>query len=171
MDLAKSLLPPPNGYLPYYMLLLSVVSIGNSLQNCATLHFSRRVYNGRYVRNPRLAPATATYNPEDAVDKLIPAAQSDPKAADQMNPLAARLFGTWTLITSIVRCYAAYNLHLGPVYNIAIWTYVVVLFHFASELFVFKSMTFGVPQAFPFSLGTISLVWMVLVRDHYVEVN
>ncbi|KAM4058954.1 erg28 like protein [Hirsutella rhossiliensis] len=171
MDLFKSLLPPAKGILPYYMLILSVVSIGNSLQAYATLHFSRRVYNGRFVRNPKLPPASPAFNPDDSVNKLVPAAANDAHAADQVTPLAGRLFGTWTLITCIVRCYAAYNLHLGPVYNIAIWTYVVALGHFASELFVFKSMNFGLPQVFPFTLASCALIWMPMVRNYYVESN
>ena len=93
----------------------------------------------------------------------------DPKAADQLSPLAGRLFGTWTLITSIVRFYAAYNLHLAPMYNIALWTYVVALGHFGSELFVFKTMSFGPPQLFPFTFASVAIVWMTLVRDYYVE--
>lgn len=133
------------------------------------MHFSRRVYNGRFIPNPKLGPASATYNPDDRTDKLIPA-QNDAKAIDQVTPLASRLFGTWTLITCIARCYAAYNLHFGPVYTIAHWTYIVALGHFASELFVFKSMTFGAPQLFPFTFATTAVVWMTLVRDHYVEI-
>ncbi|KAK4074585.1 uncharacterized protein Triagg1_5181 [Trichoderma aggressivum f. europaeum] len=168
MDFIKSILPPNKGILPYYMLILSVVSIGNSLQAYTTLHFSRRVYNGRFIRNPKLPPASAKFNPEDSANKLVHA-QNDPKAVDQLTPLAGRLFGTWTLITCIVRCYAAYHLNIGPVYNIAIWTYVVALGHFASELFVFKSMTFGLPQVFPFTLATMALIWMPMVRNHYVE--
>jgi hypothetical protein len=100
----------------------------------------------------------------------VPASNTqDPKAADQLSPLAGRLFGTWTLITSIVRFYAAYNLHLGPVYNIALWTYVVALCHFGSELFVFKTMSFGPPQLFPFTFASVAIVWMTLVRDYYVQ--
>lgn len=200
MDFIKSILPPGQGILPYYMLVvscplpeamhrdsylrrgsrrttadwqkLSVVSIGNSLQAYLTLHFSRRVYNGRFVPNPQLKKTSDGVDPEDRTDKLVPATNpKDPKAADQLTPLAGRLFGTWTLITCIVRCYAAYHLHIGPVYNIAIWTYVVALGHFASELFVFKSMSFGVPQLFPFCLATTALIWMPMVRDHYVEFN
>ncbi|KJZ77837.1 hypothetical protein HIM_03014 [Hirsutella minnesotensis 3608] len=172
MDFVKSLLPPAKGVLPYYMLVLSIISIGNSIQTYKTLHFSRRVYNARFVRNARLPPASATFNPEDSVDKLVAAPnQNDAKAVDQMTPLAGRLFGTWTLITSIVRCYAAYHLHLGPVYNIAIWTYVVALGHFASELFVYRSMNFGLPQVFPFTLATCALIWMPMVREYYVEIN
>ncbi|KAK7418903.1 ergosterol biosynthesis protein [Neonectria punicea] len=170
MDLLKSLLPEAKGILPYYMIILSLTSIGNSLQSYVTLHFSRRVYNGRFIRNPNLPPRTAKFEPEDSTAKLIPA-HNDPKATDQLTPLAGRLFGTWTLITCVVRCYAAYNLHIGPVYTIAYWTYLVALGHFATELFIFKSMTFGVPQMFPFTLATLSLIWMPLVRDHYVEFN
>lgn len=139
------------------------------MQNLGTLHFSRRVYNGRFVPNPKLGTTAAD---ADRTDKLVPAADpKDPKAADQLTPLASRLFGTWTLITSVVRLYAAYNLHYGPVYDMAVWTYVVALGHFASELFIFKSMTFGVPQMFPFTLATVALIWMPTVRDSYVQFN
>ncbi|KIL95402.1 hypothetical protein FAVG1_00139 [Fusarium avenaceum] len=170
MDVFKSFLPESKGVLPYCMILLSIISIGNSLQSYTTLHFSRRVYNGRFIRNPKLAPKTASFEPEDQTNKLVPA-HDDPKATDQLTPLAGRLFGTWTVITCVVRCYAAFNLHIGPVYTIAYWTYIVALGHFASELFIFKTMTFGLPQYFPFTLASIFLIWMPLVRDHYVQYN
>ncbi|PKS07386.1 hypothetical protein jhhlp_005988 [Lomentospora prolificans] len=163
-------LPSPNGYLPFYMLILSIISIGNSAQNLITLHYTRRVYNSRFVRNQKLPPASQGFDPEDSVNKLVLATNSK-DGSDQVTPLAARCFGTWTLITSIVRLYAAYNLHLGPIYDIAIWTYVVALGHFASELLVFKSMTLGKPQIFPLIFATTALIWMPSVRDHYVQVS
>ncbi|KAF7560926.1 hypothetical protein G7046_g3214 [Stylonectria norvegica] len=168
MDILKSLLPPANGILPYYMLILSLTSIGNSMQTFMTLHFSRRVYNGRFIRNTKLLPATDKYNPDDAVNKLV-SAPNNPAAEDQLTPLAGRLFGTWTFVACIVRLYAAYHLDNGPVYNIAYWTYIVALGHFSSELFVFKTMTFGLPQVFPFTLATMALIWMPLVRSYYVD--
>lgn len=124
------------------------------------------MYNGLFKPNTALTgPAAA-----DSVNKLVPAASpKDAGAADQVTPLAARCFGTWTLITSIVRLYAAYNLHLAPVYDIAIWTYVVALFHFASEMFVFRSMALGKPQLLPFMFASTALVWMPMVRDYYVQ--
>lgn len=146
---------------------LSAISIGNSLQAYATLHYTRRVYNARFVRNPKLPRASPTFNPDDSVNKLVRA--DGPQAADQVTPLTGRLFGTWTLITCIVRCYAAYNLHLAPLYDITVWTYVVALAHFTTELFVFKSMTFGLPQCFPFSMSSGAIVWMLMARGHYVE--
>ena len=148
-----------------------MISSANSAQNSLTLHYTRRTYNGLFIPNPSLPARSATFVPEDSVNKLVPAPSASHKgAADQVTPLQARCFGTWTLITSVVRLYAAYNLHLGPVYDIAIWTYVVALGHFASEIFVFKSMTFGVPQFFPFLFASTALVWMPMVRDYYVQV-
>jgi hypothetical protein len=132
-----------------------------------TLHYSRRLYNGRFLPNTNLPPATDTYNPKDSVKKLV-SAHANPKAEDQCTPLAARCFGTWTLLTSIMRLYAAYHLDVAPVYNMAYWTYLVAFGHFVSELLYFKSMTLGVPQMFPLTLATTALIWMPLVRDHYV---
>lgn len=128
------------------------------------------MYNGRFVPNTRLGPATSSFNPEDSVEKLVPA-HNDPQASDQLTPLAGRLFGVWTLVSCIVRCYAAYNLHMGPVYNMAYWTYLIAFGHFFSEAFIFKTMTIGTPQLFPFTLATCSLIWMPLVRGYYVKVG
>lgn len=150
-------------------LQLSLISIGNSAQNLITLHYTRRVYNARFIPNPKLPPATQAFDPEDAVNKLILAPSG--KGSDQVTPLTARCFGTWTFITSIVRLYAAYNLRFGPVYDIAIWTYVVALGHFTSELLIFKSMTLGKPQIFPLIFATTALIWMPSVRDFYVQVS
>lgn len=136
-----------------------------------TLHYSRRVYNGRFVRNPKLPPASGTYDPEDSTAKLVPATDAKSQGTDQVSPLGSRLFSTWTFLACIVRCYAAYHLHHGPVYDMAVWTYVIAFFHFSSELFYFRSMTFGLPQFFPFLLSTCALIWMPSVREYYVTIN
>ena len=192
MDALKPYLPQGDGILPYFMLVvrlpkpsllmlcpssnihvqLSVTSIGNSIQTYKTLHFTRRVYNGLFVRNTKLPPpGHSTRNPEDRTDKLVAVPQNEPKGTDQCTPLAARLFGTWTTVACLVRLYAAYNLHLGPMYDIAMWTYVIAFGHFASELFVYKSMTFGLPQFFPFLFASMALIWMPSVRGHYVQIQ
>ncbi|KAL7627247.1 hypothetical protein AAE478_001436 [Parahypoxylon ruwenzoriense] len=173
MDFLKTYLPPAKGYLPYYMFSLSILAVGNSLQNYLTLHYSRRLYNGQFVANSSLPKKTATFNPEDSTQKLLPAsATSSPKAArtqDQVTPLAARLFGTYTLISAIVRIYASYNLHLAPVYNIALWTYIVALVHFGSEWVVYRTAYLGAPILFPFFFATVGIVWMVTQYNFYVE--
>ncbi|RYP53609.1 hypothetical protein DL768_001473 [Monosporascus sp. mg162] len=174
MDVLQSLLPPAKGYLPYYMLSLSLIAVGNSLQNYVTLHYTRRLYNGLFVPNTNASPSSSSgssTDPEDATDKLVPAGGSakEGRARDQVTPLAARLFGTYTLISAVVRIYASYHLHLAPVYQMALWTYVVALAHFASEFFVYKTTRFGTPVAMPFFFATVGVTWMVGQYGFYVE--
>ncbi|KAH6659380.1 hypothetical protein BKA67DRAFT_529533 [Truncatella angustata] len=178
MDALKEWIPSSDGYLPYYMFGLSILAVGNSLQNYLTLHYSRRLYNGQFIANPSLPPKTSTYNPEDATNKIIPAGSAKVKPGsttfDQCTPLAARLFGTYTLISAIVRLYASYHLDKEPVYMIALWTYLVALGHFGSEIFVFKSAyLFGpeiLPQLFPLCFATIGTIWMIAQKSFYVQV-
>ncbi|KAI1436670.1 transmembrane domain-containing protein [Xylaria sp. CBS 124048] len=171
-DALKSYLPNGQGYLPYYMFGLSVIAVGNSVQNYLTLHYSRRLYNGRFAPNQSLPAKSADFNPEDSIHKLVPATASSAKGGrttDQVTPLAARLFATYTFISAIVRIYASYNLHLAPVYNIALWTYVVALFHFASEWGVYQTAHLDLPILFPFFFASIGIVWMVSQYDFYVQ--
>lgn len=170
MDFLRPYLPAGEGYLPYYMFTLSVIAVGNSLQNYLTLHYSRRFYPGQFIRNPSLPPKSSTFNPEDSTEILIPAPKDGKvKAIDQVTPLAARLFGTYTLISAIVRLYASYHLNLEPVYMMAMWTYIVALGHFLSEMFVFKTFPMGGPQVLPLIFATTGLVWMGSQKGFYVQ--
>ncbi|KAK8051702.1 hypothetical protein PG993_003087 [Apiospora rasikravindrae] len=180
MDAIAAYLPAGDkGYLPYYMFTLSLIAVGNSLQNYMTLHFSRRFYNGRFVPNQALPPPTATFNPEDSTAKLLPVAAdydatagpAKDKAAsvDQVTPLAARLFGTYTLISAIVRLYASYHLNLEPVYMMAMSTYLVAFGHFFTEYFFYKTFYMGGPQLMPFFFATTGTVWMAMQKSHYVD--
>jgi hypothetical protein len=173
MDVLKEYLPPTNGYLPWYMFTLSLIAVGNSVQNYMTLHFSRRFYNGQFVPNPALPPRTSTFNPEDSTSKLVPATLSNTtkggRTVDQITPLAARLFGTYTLISAIVRIYASYHLDLEPVYMMAMWTYIVALGHFVSEGAIFKTYYPGLPQFLPFFFATTGTMWMATHKGFYVQ--
>jgi hypothetical protein len=170
MDAIRPFLPQTEGFLPWWLLLTSVAAFGNCIQSYTTLHYSRRVYPLRFVPNSNLPPKTATFNPEDSVAKLVaaPAQTKDKNASDQLTPLAGRLFGTYTVVAALVRLYAAYNITAQPMYDLAMWTYVVALGHFVSEFLVYKTMDFGLPQFFPFTVSTSGLIGMTLVRSHYI---
>ncbi|KAM0321809.1 hypothetical protein ACHAQA_009906 [Verticillium albo-atrum] len=167
----SDLLPPSQGLLPYYMILISLVSVGNSAQCLLTLHFTRRIYSNKFVPNTNLLPKSHLGDPEDSVNKLVLSTNraAAGNAFDQVTPLAARLFATWTLLASVVRMYAAYNLHHGHMYDLVLWTYVVASAHFLSELFIFKSIKFGVPAASPLTVATIAMIWMPMQRGYYVQ--
>lgn len=143
------------------------------MQNYLTLHYSRRLYNGQFVPNSSLPAKTPTFNPDDSTQKFIPAsAASNSKEArtqDQVTPLAARLFGTYTIISSIVRIYASYNIHVAPIYNITMWTYVVALAHFGSECFVYKTARFAGPVVLTFLFASLGIAWMTSQYSFYVE--
>ncbi|KAI0404525.1 transmembrane domain-containing protein [Xylaria palmicola] len=168
----RSYLPSGEGYLPYYMFGLSVISVGNSLQNYLTLHYSRRLYNGQFIPNPALPPKSDGFDPDDSTQKLVPASavnSKDGRTTDQVTPLAARLFGTYTMISAIVRIYASYHLHLAPVYNMAIWTYVVALLHFGSEWAYYRSANTSPPIMGPFFFATVGITWMTSQYSFYVQ--
>lgn len=153
---------------------LSVIAVGNSLQNYLTLHYTRRFYNGQFIANPSLGPQTPTFVPEDATNKLIPAGDVKLKpgstTVDQVTPLAARLFATYTLISAIVRIYASFHLDKEPVYMMAMWTYLVALGHFISEGVVYRTFHITGPQLFPLVLATVGTTWMVMQKDFYVHI-
>ncbi|KAJ8072701.1 ergosterol biosynthesis protein [Marasmius tenuissimus] len=86
-----------------------------------------------------------------------------------VNPLQARTFAIWTLTTAIIRGYAAYNLHIKPIYDIAFLTYFLAFFHFVSETMIFRSVKFSGPMIFPFLISTGTLVCMFVQRDFYVK--
>ncbi|KAL2193634.1 hypothetical protein P885DRAFT_72023 [Corynascus similis CBS 632.67] len=173
MDKLQEFLPSgEKGLLPYYLFVVSVVSVGNSLQNYVTLHYTRRIYNGRFVANHSLPPATDNFNPEDSTAIVKPASSTgkdSEKAKDQVSPLAARLFGTWTFLAGLIRFYASYELENRALYQLAIWTHVIAAVHFTSEMLVLKTVRFSGPQAFPFLAAYGGSLWMILQYNHYVE--
>uniref|UniRef100_A0A673TK58 Ergosterol biosynthesis 28 homolog n=1 Tax=Suricata suricatta TaxID=37032 RepID=A0A673TK58_SURSU len=56
---------------------------------------------------------------------------------DLVNGLQARTFGIWTLLSSVIRCLCAIDIHNKTLYHITLWTFLLALGHFLSELFVF----------------------------------
>ena len=54
-----------------------------------------------------------------------------------VTPLSSRTFGTWNLLSTIVRIYTAYHIYEQTVYILALWTYIVALPHFGSEWLIF----------------------------------
>ncbi|PWW73481.1 Erg28-like protein [Tuber magnatum] len=81
--------------------------------------------------------------------------------------LSSRTFGTWTVLSAILRVYAAYHIHDPVVYDLAMWSYAVAGAHFVSEWLVFGSARFGAGLAGPLVVSSTSLAWMVTQRGEY----
>jgi hypothetical protein len=110
-------------------------------------------------------------NPDDSILKVLPAVagKDDAKAQDQVSPLAARLFGTYTIMAGIIRIYASYDLGNQSLYQLALWTHIIAAVHFTSETLVYKTIKFSGPQIFPFLAAYGGGLWMVLQYGHYVN--
>lgn len=142
------------------------------MQNLATLHYTRRIYNGKFVLNHTLPPRTERFNPDDSVNVLKPASatgKDSEKARDQVTPLAARLFGTYTIMAGMIRIYASYRLEDPSLYQMAIWTHVIAAVHFTSEMLVFRTIRFSGEQGFPFAAAYGGSLWMLMQWSHYVQ--
>ncbi|KAI9824106.1 MAG: ergosterol biosynthesis protein [Thelocarpon impressellum] len=86
-----------------------------------------------------------------------------------VNPLSAHIFGTWTVLASLIRLYAAYHIGNPQLYELAIWANAVGFLHFTSEWAVFRTARWGTPLAGPVIVSSVSLVWMLSQRSYYVR--
>ncbi|KAI5295000.1 ergosterol biosynthesis protein [Ascosphaera acerosa] len=84
------------------------------------------------------------------------------------NPMHSRAFGTWTLLSSVVRAYAAFNIADPAVYALAMWTYAIALAHFGGEWLLFGTAQAKGRFISPFVVASGSLLWMYLQRDFYL---
>ncbi|XP_069451301.1 ergosterol biosynthetic protein 28 homolog [Ovis canadensis] len=74
---------------------------------------------------------------------------------DLVNGLQARTFGLWTLLSSVVRCLCAIDIHNKTLYCITLWTFFIGMGHFLFELFVFGTMA---PTIFILAILTVASI-------------
>ncbi|KAF2684325.1 ergosterol biosynthesis protein [Lentithecium fluviatile CBS 122367] len=159
-----SFLPPFEGWLPKWLLLVSIISIGNSIQAYTTLTYTARLYNP----NPNNALPPSNISAYMPASLCAPASKDKSEIPSQVTPLSARKFGTWTLLTSIVRLYVAFHINEPAFYQLGAATYIVAFVHFFSEWRVFGTTRWGVPLAGPVAVSTASLAWMWMQKDFYL---
>ncbi|PYI13380.1 ergosterol 28 [Aspergillus violaceofuscus CBS 115571] len=131
-------LPPFEGFLPQWLVLVSVVSAANSLQAYRSEAYAAELYNGR--------------TPEGYVFT---------------NPLSSRTFGTWTFLSAVIRFYAAYNINNPAVYDLALWTFGIALVHFVGELVQGSARLRG-RFVSPLLVASSTLTWMFWERSWYL---
>ncbi|KAF2475714.1 Erg28-like protein [Lindgomyces ingoldianus] len=153
-------LPPFEGLLPKWLLLVSVISVANSIQAYSTLSYTQRVYSSVIAPSPPSGGLSRTLKQPSA---------SSPETSSPVTPLSARTFGTWTFLSSIIRLYAAYHINDPLIYQLALWTYAIAWGHFMSEWWIFGTARWGAGLAGPVFVSTGSLAWMWLQKDFYVH--
>lgn len=77
---------------------------------------------------------------------------------DAVTGLSARTFGTWTLLSAIIRVWAAVEIHDPTLYRLALVTYYLALGHFATETLVYRTAGKGALSPFIVSCEFLSLL-------------
>ncbi|ODV58801.1 Erg28p [Ascoidea rubescens DSM 1968] len=83
--------------------------------------------------------------------------------------LSARTFGTWTMLSAIIRYYGSFNLNNAVVWKIVLSSYLIAFVHFNLELLVYKTAKLGKGFAGPLIVSTVTISWMLLTRDYYLS--
>lgn len=127
------------------------MSVGNSVQCYRTLKLARQIYNADPMK-PSLKPIS-----------------KDDLSQSTVTALSSHTFATWTIITSIVRFYAAYNINNPAMYKVAFATYFVAFGHFTSEWLLFGNARWNSALASPLAISTGTLIWMASQWRWYLQ--
>ncbi|XP_038261838.1 ergosterol biosynthetic protein 28 homolog isoform X6 [Dermochelys coriacea] len=87
-----------------------------------------------------------------------------------VNGLQARTFGIWTLLSSVIRCCCAIDIHNKTLYHITFLTFLIALGHFLSEVFVYGTAAPTIGVLAPLMVASFSILGM-LIGLQYLDVE
>ncbi|XP_027714311.1 probable ergosterol biosynthetic protein 28 isoform X2 [Vombatus ursinus] len=139
-----------------WLVIVSIIAMGNTLQSFRDHTF---LYEKLYTGKPDLGlTICAMFNTKS------------PTSAKKVNGLQARTFGIWTLLSSVIRCFCAIDIHNKTLYHITLWTFFLALGHFLTEVFVFETAAPTVGVLAPLMVASFSVFGMLLGLQ-YLEVE
>ncbi|KAM9293818.1 ergosterol biosynthetic protein 28 homolog [Gastrophryne carolinensis] len=87
----------------------------------------------------------------------------------QVNGLQARTFGIWTLLSSVIRCACAIDIRNKTLYHLTLWTFVLALAHFLSEVWIYRTAQVTIGIMAPLMVASFSILGM-LIGFQYLEI-
>ncbi|XP_067942570.1 ergosterol biosynthetic protein 28 homolog [Watersipora subatra] len=83
---------------------------------------------------------------------------------EELTPLAARLFGVWTLLASVVRGYCSLHLRNKLIFQVTLLTFAIAFLHFMTELFAYETCLLEIGVISPLIISGISMLWMFIAQ-------
>lgn len=80
-----------------------------------------------------------------------------------VNHLQARIFGIWTLLSSVIRASCAFDIHNSTLYYLTLGTFVLALGHFLSEALIYQTAPLIGGVIAPLVVASISILAMLVV--------
>lgn len=114
-----NLLSPHAGLLPYWKILVRPFKVDSFFFSTAT-NLAIKIQNFAFINT------VGCYRSR----KHALRTHQGPSPASQITDFGARMLGTWTALSCIIRIYAAYRIHSIDVYVLATCTYIIALLHF-----------------------------------------
>ena len=151
-----SLLPSHDGLLPYWLLFVSSNSYNQATSMKLLIH--------RQISSLALFNTVQNYRDKSHTLRTYEGAV----AASQVTDFSARMFGTWTFLSCVVRLYAAYRIDVKEVYMLALWTFVIALGQFGSEWLIYGTMKMGKGLVPVLVVAGGSIIWMLVQWNYYV---
>lgn len=164
-----SYLPPTNEILSYWLILVRLIHSLPPNQNpltIPTIHPPLHQITTAQISALSLWNTIQTFIflPNLTLTSRI---YSGPHASSQLTQLSARTFAAWTFLTALVRFYAAYRIHDGGWYGLALWSFVVAGAHLGSEV-VYGTVKLRSGALPSLCIAGGSTAWMVWQWGSYV---
>ncbi|RUS81750.1 hypothetical protein EGW08_010504 [Elysia chlorotica] len=88
---------------------------------------------------------------------------------NNVSALTSRLFGVWTFLSGVVRVMCAFDLHNRSLYHLTLFTFVLALVYFVSEVFIYKTAKLESAGILAPLLISSSTIVLMLVGYWFVE--
>lgn len=158
LDRSQARMAQPDGLLPYWLLLVSppIQSSFDVPPRPVTHQLQTSLMAFIHSIACYILPASASLRQFSGPQRPPP------------TPLLAHVYSMKNIYTAAIRAYAAYDITNDGLYNLAILTYIGVLWLFVTELLVYRTARMK-ELVFPFVNAGVGVVWMVSMKGWYLD--
>eukprot|EP01100_Stratorugosa_tubuloviscum_P004555 TRINITY_DN2148_c0_g2_i3.p1 TRINITY_DN2148_c0_g2~~TRINITY_DN2148_c0_g2_i3.p1 ORF type:complete len:142 (-),score=40.66 TRINITY_DN2148_c0_g2_i3:157-582(-) len=83
-------------------------------------------------------------------------------APEQVTDVARRLFGSWTILATVILALCAFHLHEKAIVNATLGSFIIVFIVYSYETFIAKTIPLWPNATAPFIIAGISFFWIII---------